>query len=130
MGEDGTRVKPPSAVRRPCTRFLSLFSMLPVLLAYGCAAPMSSDFGRVEERAPAHATGPPRTPAAEGTASPSFDIPVLGALFGQRTESKARTELLVLLTPRILRGQQDATAATDELRERMLAVRPLENRAR
>jgi general secretion pathway protein D len=58
------------------------------------------------------------------------DIPVLGFLFGQRSNTKARTELLVLLTPRILRDQRDATAATDELRERMRALRPLANRAR
>ncbi|HUC69312.1 MAG TPA: type II secretion system secretin GspD [Stellaceae bacterium] len=58
------------------------------------------------------------------------DIPVVGSLFGQSSDTKARTELLVLLTPRILRNQHDATAATDELRERMRSVRPLELRAR
>jgi general secretion pathway protein D len=58
------------------------------------------------------------------------DIPVVGSLFGQSSDTKARTELLVLLTPRILRDQQDATAATDELRERMRSVKPLELRAR
>jgi general secretion pathway protein D len=58
------------------------------------------------------------------------DIPVVGALFGQSSDTKARTELLVLLTPRILRNQHDATAATDELRERMRSVKPLELRAR
>jgi len=58
------------------------------------------------------------------------DIPVVGSLFGQSSNTKARTELLVLLTPRILRTQQDATAATDELRERMRSVKPLELRAR
>ncbi|HZB93792.1 MAG TPA: type II secretion system secretin GspD [Stellaceae bacterium] len=58
------------------------------------------------------------------------DIPVLGALFGERSNTKARTELLVLLTPRILRDQRDATAATDELREEMRDLKPLESRAR
>jgi general secretion pathway protein D len=58
------------------------------------------------------------------------DIPVVGSLFGQSSDTKARTELLVLLTPRILRNQHDATAATDELRERMRSVKPLELRAR
>ena len=41
----------------------------------------------------------------------------------------ARTELLVLLTPRILRDAKDAHKATDELRERMRAVKPLEHRS-
>ncbi len=58
------------------------------------------------------------------------DIPVVGSLFSQSSDTKARTELLVLLTPRILRNQHDATAATDELRERMRSVKPLELRAR
>jgi general secretion pathway protein D len=58
------------------------------------------------------------------------DIPVLGSLFSQSSNTKARTELLVLLTPRILRDQHDAAAATDELRERMRSVKPLELRAR
>jgi general secretion pathway protein D len=58
------------------------------------------------------------------------DIPVIGSLFGQRNNTKARTELLVLLTPRILRDQRDTMAATNELREQMRELKPLENRAR
>jgi general secretion pathway protein D len=58
------------------------------------------------------------------------DIPIFGALFSQRSKTAARTELLVLLTPRILRDAKEARQATDELRERMRAVKPLELRAR
>ena len=46
-------------------------------------------------------------------------IPVLGALFGTHTQSAARTELLVILTPRVLRSDDDARAISRELRDRM-----------
>ena len=46
-------------------------------------------------------------------------IPVLGALFSTRDDSTARTELLILLTPRVLYDQRDARALTDELRQRL-----------
>ena len=46
-------------------------------------------------------------------------IPVLGALFGQHKSSAERTELLVILTPRVLRSDEDARAVSRELRDRM-----------
>ena len=46
-------------------------------------------------------------------------IPVVGALFGTHGSSANRTELLVILTPRVLRSDEDARAVSRELRERM-----------
>jgi general secretion pathway protein D len=46
-------------------------------------------------------------------------IPIIGALFGTRSTSTQRTELLVLLTPSVIGDQTDARAATAELRRRM-----------
>ncbi len=46
-------------------------------------------------------------------------IPVLGALFGSRTDNANRTELLVVFTPRVLRTDDDARAISRELRDRM-----------
>lgn len=46
-------------------------------------------------------------------------IPVLGALFGQHKSTAERTELLVILTPRVLRSDEDARAVSRELRDRM-----------
>ena len=46
-------------------------------------------------------------------------IPVVGALFGAKTNSTDRTELLVVLTPRVVRSDEDARAVSRELRERM-----------
>ena len=51
------------------------------------------------------------------------DIPGLGLLFGQRSKSKARTELLILLTPKVVRNSEEAKSVTDELRQRLSAIR-------
>jgi general secretion pathway protein D len=47
------------------------------------------------------------------------DIPVLGALFGTKTSSGQRTELLVIITPRVVRSDQDAREVSAEMRDRM-----------
>lgn len=46
-------------------------------------------------------------------------IPVLGAAFGSQDQSTRRTELLVFITPRVVRNTEDARAATDYLRSRL-----------
>ncbi|MCI4662059.1 MAG: type II secretion system secretin GspD [Neomegalonema sp.] len=43
------------------------------------------------------------------------DIPVFGALFGSKGLENSRTELLVMITPRILRNSEDAEQAAREL---------------
>jgi general secretion pathway protein D len=45
------------------------------------------------------------------------DIPILGFFAGTQNNLRTRTELLVLLTPRVIRDQRDARQATAELRE-------------
>ena len=47
------------------------------------------------------------------------DIPVLGALFGSKRSNGARTELLVIITPRVVRSDQDAREAGAEIRDKM-----------
>lgn len=47
------------------------------------------------------------------------DIPVLGNLFGATTINTDRTELLVMITPRVVRSEQDVRAVGQALRERM-----------
>jgi len=51
-------------------------------------------------------------------------IPYLGALFGSTDNNDNRTELLVLLTPRVIRSAQDATSITEELKEKIGTVAP------
>jgi general secretion pathway protein D len=56
------------------------------------------------------------------------DIPVLGTLFGTRTNTGDRTELLVLITPHVVRSPAEADAITEELRKRVQSVLPLERK--
>src|SRR6185437_8443266 len=47
------------------------------------------------------------------------DLPIVGPIFRSTDRSVQRTELLVLLSPRVLHDSNDARAATDELRSRL-----------
>jgi len=51
-------------------------------------------------------------------------IPYLGALFGSTDNKDDRTELLVLLTPRVIRSPEDAKSVTEELKEKIGTVAP------
>lgn len=52
-------------------------------------------------------------------------IPVIGALFGTQTQDSARTELLVVITPRVIRTPFDAREVGVEMRDRMRGFRAL-----
>ena len=49
-------------------------------------------------------------------------VPVVGALFRNRRDAIGRTELLVLITPRVVRDGHEASAVTAELRSRIRAA--------
>ncbi len=46
-------------------------------------------------------------------------IPILGGLFGSQNHNDTRTELMVIITPRVIRSDEDARAVSRELRDRM-----------
>lgn len=50
------------------------------------------------------------------------DIPGLGQLFRSTTKRNDRTELVVLITPRVIGGPDDAERVTQELRDKMRGV--------
>lgn len=52
-------------------------------------------------------------------------IPVVGALFGQKTRTSRRSEVIVLLTPTIVRSNQESRNLTDEYSKRFRAMEPL-----
>jgi general secretion pathway protein D len=56
------------------------------------------------------------------------DIPYLGNLFSNTDDSDTRTELIVLLTPRVIRNTTDAETVTQELREKIKLADPLQPR--
>ena len=51
------------------------------------------------------------------------DIPYLGGLFGSTTSSKTRTELIVLLTPRVINNMNDAIDRTEDLKKELKGLR-------
>ncbi|MBB6414000.1 secretin N-terminal domain-containing protein [Mesorhizobium sangaii] len=52
------------------------------------------------------------------------DIPLLGGLFRSSENAKERTELLILLNPRVVDSDADARALTQELREKFESLAP------
>jgi general secretion pathway protein D len=61
-----------------------------------------------------------------GTGIPALRrIPVVGSLFGTKGKDSSRTELLVLLTPRVIRDSQEARDVTYEIGTRMRSIVPL-----
>ncbi|HBK46067.1 MAG TPA: hypothetical protein DDZ67_06445 [Xanthomonadaceae bacterium] len=52
-------------------------------------------------------------------------IPLIGGLFGQQTRSSERSEVVVLLTPTLVRDPGEARRLTDEFSERFQSLRPL-----
>jgi general secretion pathway protein D len=53
------------------------------------------------------------------------DIPYLGHLFTDTSDSVTRDELMVLITPHVVDNVQKARAVTDELRHKLPEVQPL-----
>lgn len=54
-----------------------------------------------------------------------MNIPYLGSLFSIKSDSLDRTELIVLITPHVIRDQLGADATTRELREKLPLLRTL-----
>jgi general secretion pathway protein D len=52
-------------------------------------------------------------------------IPILGKLFGSTSKNKDRTELIVLITPRVISNSDDAKQITDEYQEKFESLAPL-----
>ena len=52
------------------------------------------------------------------------DIPIFGSLFGTNVKNNNRTELLVVITPRVVRSGQDVRQVSQELKDRMKTLYP------
>jgi len=53
-------------------------------------------------------------------------LPVVGGLFGQKTQNHRRNEVIVLITPTIVRNPQEARNLTDEYGSRFRALDPID----
>ncbi|MDE2249520.1 MAG: type II secretion system protein GspD, partial [Pseudomonadota bacterium] len=56
-------------------------------------------------------------------------IPWLGRLFGTTSRNRDRTELIVLITPRVIRNGQDARQVTEDYQSRFESLAPLRAKA-
>ena len=56
------------------------------------------------------------------------NIPILGNLFKTTNNEHDRTELLVLLSPKVIRNTSDARLATSELRQRLKGMQQLDQK--
>ena len=53
------------------------------------------------------------------------ELPVVGALFGAKTESNARREMIITITPRVVNDFQQARDVTAEFRKKLTGMRKL-----
>jgi len=54
-----------------------------------------------------------------------YKLPLIGKLFGQTSDSRRRTELIVLITPHVVRSNNDARKVTDEFRRKLKSLPPV-----
>jgi general secretion pathway protein D len=52
-------------------------------------------------------------------------IPFLGALFGATSVSKEKTELVILITPRVIYDENELVSISNELKSRLRGLRKL-----
>lgn len=52
-------------------------------------------------------------------------LPVVGGLFGRKSQTNDRSEVIILVTPRVIRDPNEARRLTDEYGERFRALDPL-----
>jgi general secretion pathway protein D len=62
---------------------------------------------------------------SEGGLPVLYKVPVVGSLFGSTIREMRRTELVVLITPRVVENSQEASQLTDEIRRKMRELAPL-----
>ena len=66
--------------------------------------------------------------ASTDTGIPGLNrIPILGRLFGSTSRNRNRTELIVLITPRVIQSSEDARGITDEYQKKFESLAPIRN---
>ncbi len=50
------------------------------------------------------------------------DIPILGSLFGTTSKNKNKTELVILITPRVVENEKNARDVTDEFKHKLTGI--------
>ncbi|TAK62575.1 type II secretion system secretin GspD [Methylobacter sp.] len=51
-----------------------------------------------------------------------YDLPLIGPLFGSTNHDKTKNELVVLITPRVVKSKQDSRVVTDEFKRKLTGI--------
>jgi len=51
-----------------------------------------------------------------------YDLPLIGPLFGNTTHDKTKNELVVLITPRVVKSKQDSRLISDEFKRKLTGI--------
>jgi general secretion pathway protein D len=51
-----------------------------------------------------------------------YQLPVIGSLFGGTTKSNVKTELVVLITPRVVKDKQDSRVISNEFKHKLTGI--------
>ncbi len=51
-----------------------------------------------------------------------YDLPLIGPLFGSTTYSKTKNELVVLITPRVVKSKQDSRVISNEFKRKLTGI--------
>ena len=54
-----------------------------------------------------------------------MDVPVLGRIFRTESDQVDRTEIIILITPHVIRNRQEARSVTEEFEERIQGLKGL-----
>ena len=51
-----------------------------------------------------------------------YDLPLIGSLFGGTTKNNTKTELVVLITPRVVKDKQDSRVISNEFKRKLTGI--------
>ena len=51
-----------------------------------------------------------------------YELPVIGPLFGSTDKKNDKTELVVLITPRVVKSKQDSRVISDEFKRKLTGI--------
>ena len=51
-----------------------------------------------------------------------YQLPIIGSLFGATEKSDTKTELVILITPRVVKDKQDSRVISDEFKRKLTGI--------
>ena len=51
-----------------------------------------------------------------------YQLPIIGPLFGATTKNDIKSELVILITPRVVKGKQDSRVISNEFKRKLTSI--------